>query len=507
MILSKQNLSHIKKTEGLDIPAESLFALPEKVLQFGTGVLLRGLPDYFIDKANKQGIFNGRIVIVKSTSQGDTDAFSKQDNLYTQCVRGIENDKRVDEAVINAAVSRVLSASEQWIEILACAANPQLQVVLSNTTEVGITLLDNDDVHGTPPVSFPGKLLSFLLERYTKFNGSTESGMVIIPTELITENGLKLKNIVIELARQNKLDEAFITWIQTANDFCNSLVDRIVPGKLPGDDKAATEAHFGFKDDLMIMSEVYRLWAIETSNERTKQILSFARADSGVVMAPDIDKFRELKLRLLNGSHTFTCALAVQMGFATVKQAMEDEIFCGFITRLMQEEIIPAIVSSKVSAEAGKQFAAQVLDRYKNPFIEHQWLSISLQYSSKMRMRNVPVLQQYYEKKASAPRCMALGFAAYLLFMKSEKTGTTFTGHAGAKPYAINDDKAAELHELWNTGNTNNFVQKVLEHTGLWGVNLDALPGLREAIIAALETIQQKGIHAALQQVAVPEKI
>lgn len=122
-------------------------------------------------------------------------------------------------------------------------------------------------------------------------------------------------------------------------------------------------------------------------------------------------------------------------------------------------------------------------------------------------MRNVPVLQQYYEKKASAPRCMALGFAAYLLFMKSEKTGTTFTGHAGAKPYAINDDKAAELHELWNTGNTNNFVQKVLEHTGLWGVNLDALPGLREAIIAALETIQQKGIHAALQQVAVPEKI
>lgn len=501
MTLSRQALAVLRKAGAAGVPAEELFALPEKVLQFGTGVLLRGLPDYFIDKANKQSIFNGRIVIVKSTSQGAADEFSKQDNLYTQCVRGIENGQRVDETIINAAVSRVLAASDQWQEVLDCAANPQLQVIISNTTEVGITLLNNDDVQAVPPVSFPGKLLAFLLERFKKFNGSTESGLVIIPTELITENGAKLKAIVIELARQNKLDASFIDWIANANDFCNSLVDRIVPGKLPGDDKAATESRLGYKDDLMIMSEVYRLWAIETSLERTKQVLSFAQADSGVVIAGNIEKFRELKLRLLNGSHTFTCALAVQMGFATVKQAMEDAVFRHFIEQLMMEEIVPAITGDTVSAAEGRQFAGQVLDRYKNPFIEHQWLSISLQYSSKMKMRNIPVLQQYYQKAGSTPQHMALGFAAYLLFMKSVKNADgSFTGNAGGKAYLVNDDKAAALYELWGIDNTNNFVQKVLADTQLWGTDLTALPGFVQAVTDALIAIQQQGMEAAVKK-------
>jgi tagaturonate reductase len=252
----------------------------------------------------------------------------------------------------------------------------------------------------------------------------------------------------------------------------------------------------------MIMSEVYRLWAIETASERTRQVLSFAQADSGVVMASDIEQFRELKLRLLNGSHTFTCALAVQMGFTTVKQAMEDQVFGQFISHLMLEEIVPAITGGSVSAAAGGQFAAQVLDRYKNPFIEHLWLSISLQYSSKMKMRNVPVLQQYYQQKGSAPPYMALGFAAWLLFMQSVKNADgTFTGSAGGKPYIINDDKAAALHELWGIHNTDNFVQKVLQDTNLWGTDLDALPGFRQAVAAAISSIQQNGMRAAVQNV------
>jgi tagaturonate reductase len=501
MILNKKNIASIGKQIGLDIPADELFSLPEKVLQFGTGVLLRGLPDYFIDKANKQGVFNGRVVIVKSTGQGGTDAFTRQDNLYTQCIRGIENGKRINEAVINASVSRVLTATEEWAAVLACAADPGIQVIISNTTEVGIVLHNNDDVNAAPPVSFPGKLLAFLLERYKKFNGSAESGMVIIPTELITENGAKLKNIVIELAKQNRLDDAFISWLSGANDFCNSLVDRIVPGQLPGDDKAVTESRLGYRDDLMIMSEVYRLWAIETASDRTKEILSFRKTDAGVILAPDIDKFRELKLRLLNGSHTFSCALAIQMGFATVKQAMEDQAFYNFISHLMLEEIVPAIVNDKVTTDAARQFAAAVLDRYSNPFIEHQWLSISLQYSSKMKMRNVPVLQQYYEKNHRVPRYMALGFAAYLVFMKSVKQNdNVYTGRTGDKSYTINDDRAAELYQLWQTGNTDNFVANTLASENLWGVNLAALPGFRDAVLANTESIQKNGMGQTLQQ-------
>ena len=229
MQLSKNAIRQIAAKPGLEIPDEKIFELPEKVLQFGTGVLLRALPDYFIDKANKQGLFNGRIVVVKSTDS-DSSAFDKQDGLYTVCVRGVENGTTVEENIINASISRVLGARTDWKRILECAHNPEMKIIFSNTTEVGIQLVQ-DDITAEPPVSFPGKLLAFLLERFKAFNGSKESGMVIVPTELITDNGSKLESIVLELAHINNLDFKFIEWLENHNTFCNSLVDRIVPGK------------------------------------------------------------------------------------------------------------------------------------------------------------------------------------------------------------------------------------------------------------------------------------
>jgi tagaturonate reductase len=317
MQLSKQQLKNITAKPGLTIPDEKILALPEKVLQFGTGVLLRGLPDYFIDKANRNQVFNGRVVIVKSTAAGGTDAFAQQDGLYTVCIRGIENGKPVNESIINSSISRVLAASNDWAAILQCAHNPDMQIIISNTTEVGIVLSD-DNIHDTPPSSFPGKLLAFLYERYKAFKGSAESGMVIIPTELITNNGEKLKSIVLQLADKNNLDDQFISWLKTSNHFCNSLVDRIVPGKLSAADTKATEESLGYTDELMIMAEPFRLWAIESGDDKVKQILSFSLTDTGVVITPDIEKFRELKLRLLNGTHTFTCGLAFLAGFEMV---------------------------------------------------------------------------------------------------------------------------------------------------------------------------------------------
>src|ERR1044071_30935 len=240
MKLSKQEIKNITPEPGLVIPDEKIFELPEKVLQFGTGVLLRGLPDYFIDKANRNGIFNGRIVVIKSTSKGSTDSFSQQDCLYTHCIKGIENGKKVEETIINSSISCVLSATENWNNILNYAGNLAIQIIISNTTEVGITLTD-DDIHLSPPQSFPGKMLAFLYKRYKIFNGTDDSGMIIIPTELITDNGTKLCSILIELARMNKLEDGFISWLQVSNHFCNSLVDRIVPGALNDSDKLSTE--------------------------------------------------------------------------------------------------------------------------------------------------------------------------------------------------------------------------------------------------------------------------
>ena len=499
MRLSKKTLKEIPSKEGLIIPDEKLFGLPEKVLQFGTGVLLRGLPDYFIDKANREGIFNGRIVVVKSTSNGDTDAFTEQDGLYTICVKGIEDNKKSEETIINAAVSRVLAAVDEWDEILACAHNTEMKIIISNTTEVGIVLTD-DDIHLSPPSSFPGKLLAFLYERYKAFDGSEESGMVIIPTELIINNGSKLQSIVLELAAKNNLDNNFINWLQSSNHFCNSLVDRIVPGKLPIADQKATEEKFGYKDELMIMAEVFRLWAIESDDEKVKETLSFYKSDKGVIVTPSIEKFRELKLRVLNGTHTFTCGLAYLAGFETVKEAMGDEAMSSYIRRLAILEIAAAIDEEVVSYNEACLFANTVMDRFRNPFIDHQWLSITMNFTSKMKLRNIPLLLRHYNKMEKVPEQMALGFAAYILFMKCEvgKDGKYYGKRNGAA-YAVQDDMAGYFSQKWSGQDTSKLVTDVLADKNLWGADLSVLKGFAEAVNENLKMLQQSDILSAIE--------
>ncbi|MBI3720108.1 MAG: tagaturonate reductase [Sphingobacteriales bacterium] len=506
MQLAKKIIDKIDVNK-VSVPSGDYLSYPEKVLQFGTGVLLRGLPDYFIDKANKQGKFCGRVVVIKSTATGGTDAFEKQDGLYTLCVRSLENGKKVEEDIVIGAVSRVLSAREEWDKIISCAADPQIELIISNTTEVGIVLDVEDNIIATPPQSFPGKLLAILYERYKKFNGDPEKGMVIIPTELITNNGDKLKAIVIALADLNNLEVDFTDWLNKYNHFCNSLVDRIVPGKLPSDKQAETCERLGYMDELMIMSEVYRLWAIETSDEKVKNVLSFATADNGVVLTKNIEAYRELKLRLLNGSHSFTCGLAVMAGFKTVLEAMEDDAFNAFITKLAKEEIADSIQSDDIKPEDILNFASVVLDRFRNPFIEHRWLSITMQYSSKMQMRNVPLIIEYIKRHYIAPRLMALGFAAYILFMRSEQQADeTFKGELNGEKYTINDDKAAILHEHWKNGEAN-VVKSVLSDEELWACNLSSLNGFQEKVETYLHQLINEGAATVLEKLINPVKV
>jgi len=414
MMLNKKTYATIT-TENVD----ALFSLPEKVVQFGTGVLLRGLPDYFIDKANKLGVFNGRIVVVKSTDQGGTDAYAAQDGLYTLIEKGIENGLPIERTTINASISRVVSAKTEWQSVLDCAANPEIQIIISNTTEVGITLVASD-VNSLLPESFPGKLLHFLMERYRVFNGSLESGLVIIPTELISDNGIKLKEIVIELAQLKGLDEAFINWVYTANDFCSSLVDCIVPGKLPANEQVQFEQKVGYQDSLAIMSEPYRLWAIETANEKTAAILSFAAADARVILAPSINKYKEIKLRLLNATHSLCCGVAILSEFLTVRDALNDKTFKNFLSSMLLDEIVPIVADGEITMEEARSFALQVIDRFSNQSIEHLWVNIAVQYTAKMQMRVVPLVDKYVKQHGKAPTLISFGFAAFLLFMKSK---------------------------------------------------------------------------------------
>jgi tagaturonate reductase len=505
MILSKNILASIPSSPDLFIPEEELLGLPERVLQFGTGVLLRGLPDFFIHRANCNGLFNGRIVVVKSTSNGDTDSFAEQDGMYTVCIRGTENGLNVSQNHIVSSVSRVLSASNEWDQILDCASNPDMQIIISNTTELGITLT-NDNVLASPPASFPGKLLAFLYQRFKIFNGDVEKGMVIIPTELIPDNADKLFSIVLELSHQNCLENAFIEWLKNSNYFCNSLVDRIVPGKFSAEAQQKNESEFGFQDNLMIMSEKYSLWAIQSGNTKVKGILSFADEAEGIIIATDISKFRELKLRLLNGSHTFTCGLASIAGFDTVKEAMRDEDFTKFITKLTIDGIIPSITNEKISKEEAEQFVNKVLDRYRNPFIEHKWLSICTQYSSKMKMRNVSLIVEYSIRFGKPSPMMSLGLAAHILFMRSikENDGKYYGSNPESK-YPITDENAAFYSQNWQLNNISLLVSTILGNRDLWDTNLNEIPGLPDQVIHWLNLLIEKGATYAMKQAIIKQ--
>jgi tagaturonate reductase len=297
---------------------------------------------------------------------------------------------------------------------------------------------------------------------------------------------MKLKDILVELGEKNKLPQPFLEWHTTHNTFCNSLVDRIVPGKLPDGERKELEKKLGYEDELLISAEPYRLWAIETPGGKADEILSFSKADRGMILARDITVYRELKLRLLNGSHTFSCGLAYLSGFDTVGEAMEDEAFSRFLRQLMLQEIAPAISGGRISAEEAKTFALTVMDRFRNPFIEHLWLSITMQYSSKMKMRNVPLIQAHYSKSSEAPAAMSASIAAYMLFMRCEKQPDgSWAGMRNGKRYTIRDDSAPLLAEWWEKY-PENPVAAILSDERLWDCNLASLPGLQEAVEAKM---------------------
>lgn len=497
MILSKENL-HLITKDNVVVPPSNTFELPEKVLQFGTGVLLRGLPDYFINKANQQGVFNGRVAVVKST-KGDTAEFDAQNNLYTLCIRGLENGELVEENIISSAISRVIAADQNWSAILEIAESKELKIIVSNTTEVGITLV-NESIHQNPPSSFPAKVLAVLYHRFKTFKGSKESGLVIIATELIPENGSKLASIVLQLAQFNQLEASFVAWLATANTFCNSLVDRIVPGKPDPISLSQLENELGYTDNLLSMSEPYRLWAIE-GDEKVKDALEFATVDAGVVIAKDIEIYRELKVRLLNGTHTLTSGIAFLLGIDTVKNAMQNQQVRNYVETVMAAEISPAI-PYEVTEKQTADFSKAVVDRFANPSIEHLWHNITFQFTMKLKIRILPLLAHHYTVYGNVPEYIAMGFAAYLQFMRIDKVDNgKYFGSLNGNSYLINDDSADYFYQL-QSKNGIDEVTSVLSDSDFWKLDLNLMPGFIESVKEKYNSIQNEGMEAALKRLS-----
>lgn len=495
-LLSDAFLESGSVADGALLPTPDYQYLPEKVIQFGTGVLLRGLPDFLIDKANRQQRYNGRIVQVKSTSQGNTSDFSAQNNLFTLVERGVENGQMVDRRSIVSSVSRTLDAQSEWEAVLALALQPEIEVVISNTTEVGISLV-SEIVTKACPESFPGKLTAILYHRFKAFGKEKGRGFCIIPCELLQDNGTKLKQIVHQLAALNELGKDFENWLNDENTFCNSLVDRIVPGKPSEIEKGRLEEETGFEDKLLTIAEPYRLWAIEFPKGRKKP--DWSEIDPNWILDEDISIYRERKLRLLNGSHTFVVGLAHLAGFVTVNQAMENPVFSQFVTHLAFEEIAPATL---VPQQVAHDFAKDVLDRFRNPFIAHFWLSISLQYSTKMKMRNIPTLKQFISNFGILPERMTLGFAAMIYFCKAERVeNETFFGNANGSFYPIQDDNAAFFYKVWQEFGLDfmKVSEFVLRNTNLWGEDLSNISGLVENVAGNLSMLSKASVMQILE--------
>lgn len=495
MILSKNIISELNAAN-VSLPSAENFDYPEKVIQFGTGVLLRGLPDFIIHQANQAGEFKGRILVVQSTGAGAVESFAKQDNLYTLAINGLDGGEIREEFVLINAISRVCAASSQWEEILKSAESDDMQILISNTTEVGI-VASADTVQEMPPSSFPGKVCAYLYRRYKHFNGDPSKGMVILPTELIDNNGKQLKKFVLEVADRSGIEADFLNWLETANDFCDTLVDRIVPGKLNAEQQTKAQQTLGYEDDLMIMAEPYYLWAISCNNERTANKLSFAEQHASVHLVPSIKNFKEIKLRLLNGTHTFSCAAAIIAGFKTVKEAMEDNTFRRFVSSLT-EEIISCMDDPDLNKEELERFARQVLDRFANPFLEHRWESISLNYTTKMRTRNVPLLLKSKEREECPLSSMSLGFAAYVLFMRSKESAGQYIQDAYGSSITLQDDQAGKLYAYSQQGHEG--LVKLLEDQELWGASLMDIPGFAEQVQRDKHAIVQNGFLNAFEE-------
>ena len=484
------------------VPSTEQLNHPERVIQFGSGAFLRGFLDFFIDQANRQGVFQGRAVVVNNTRSGRSNLFNEQDGLFTLCVEGFADGKTQKDYIVNAAVSRALPAADHWSDILACAANPAITVVTSNTTEVGITLHEDDDLSGDPPQSFPGKLTAYLYERFQQLGDTAESGMVILPTELLINNGSKLRDIVLRLAEVNSLDAAFMEWIKQHNLFCNTLVDRIVPGEPDEEKQGALEKELGYQDGLLTVSEVYRFFAIEGDRETLHHRAPFLKTDPGIVIAQDITPYRERKLRILNGGHTISIAAGFLSGLETVYDCMKDPVVSNFIEQTIREEIVPSLPIDTAMAE---DFAADALDRFRNPFLNHQLISITLQYTSKMNMRNGLTFQRYYDAFGKVPDRMCAGFAAYLLFtrpVREEEGG--YYGERNGTPYPIRDDQAEYFYQQWQGVGLSDekalgeLVRAVLSHEALWDQNLLHLGDFRERVTHYLAQFARRGVKETL---------
>ena len=470
---------------------------PEKVMQFGEGNFLRAFVNYWFDVSNEKAGWNGKCVLVQPIAQGLTQLINEQEGLYTLYLRGTENGQKVDRKRVISSVSRCLNPyeAEGFAAMMELAVSDDLEYVVSNTTEAGIVYDPACNQNDMPCASFPGKLTQVLYKRWQAGKG----GLVILSCELIDNNGKELQKCVNQYVEQWGLEEAFKNYVNQECTFCSTLVDRIVPGRIrDAAEVAALEEINGYTDPLMDVGEVFGVWNIE-GPAWLEDKLPFKAAGVNCIVVPDVTPYKKRKVRILNGAHTGFVLGAYLGGYDIVRDCMHDDKVLGFMNKMLFDEILPVLPLAKEDVES---FAAAVQDRFNNPFINHELMSISLNSTSKWRARNMPSFLEYIEKFGKLPICLTMSFAAYIAFFSSDIQSLEAGGLVCRRPkgntYVCSDDRwALEFYYDHRNDSVEDLVSAVMKNEQMWGMDLTTVPGFYAATVENLKKIREQGALAA----------
>lgn len=434
---------------------------PVKILQFGEGNFLRAFIDWILQNLNDAGVINADVAVVQPMPMGRVAELEKQDGLYTLCLEGIDKGEKVQSKQIIDVLKDFINPFEQYDKFLDYAKSADLEIVISNTTEAGIALDETDTDFTKCPKSFPGKLLAFLKARYDHFDGDASKGLAIIPCELIDHNGDELKRVMLELAKIKRMDEKFIDWISNACHYTSTLVDRIVPG-YPRDNAAQICEETGFADNNIVKGEIFHLWVLQ-KEPFIQEKLPADKSGLNVIFADDITPYKQRKVKILNGTHTGIVPVAYLSGIDTVRESVEDEDVGRFAAELINDEIKPTIELPKDEMDA---FANSVVERFKNPFIRHELMSIALNSTTKFRTRLLPTYNDYRRKFGKSPKHILFSLASLAVF---------YRGKRGDEDIKLADDpKFLEFwKEVWALTDFDAMAKKILGASDVWEQNLD----------------------------------
>lgn len=460
----------------------------ERIIQFGEGNFLRAFANWMIHEMNKQAAFDAGVVAIQPIDQGLIKMLNDQDGLYTLYLNGIKDGKAISEHEVIDCIQRGINPYENHTDYMANAENPDLRFVISNTTEAGIAYNPNDKLTDVPQSSFPGKLTALLYKRFQTFGGASDKGMIVIPCELIDKNGDNLKRIILQYADDWNLGNEFVDWINDDNIFCNTLVDRIVPG-YPRDKMDIITQELGYKDNLVVEGEQFHLWVIE-GPESVKEEIPAEACGLNIVFTDNMEPYRTRKVRILNGAHTSLVPVGYLYGIDKVRESLEDKVVGHFLKDVIFNEICPTLDLPKEELE---QFSNDVLDRFRNPYLEHALMSISLNSTSKFKTRVLPSILEYIKRKNALPKGLLFSLASLIAFYKGDRNGT---------PIELKDDQEVLdfFRNLWcNTNNTPEVCQIVLSNTEFWGVDLTQFEGLQKEVTLYLNEIINYGMKNALE--------